>query len=47
MIYRIAFYQSFGKKLRDGVCFHADWERKGHRLVRRGGSFAAQRLSET
>ena len=25
----MVFYQSFCKKLKDGVCFHADWEGKG------------------
>ena len=29
MIYRIVFYQSICEKLKDGVCFHANWEGKG------------------
>jgi hypothetical protein len=32
------FYRSFGKKSKDGVCFHADWEGigRGFLVFRRG-----------
>ena len=29
MIDRMAFYQSFCEKLKEGICFYADWEGKG------------------
>jgi hypothetical protein len=29
MIDRMTFYRSFCEKVKDGVCFHANWEGKG------------------
>ena len=32
MIDRMPFYRSFGEKLKEGICFYADWEGKVPRI---------------
>lgn len=40
MIDRIVFYQSFCEKVKEVVCFHADWEGKGALIFLRLNAFA-------